>query len=58
MRRVGPRRWMTRSEYGYDYLETILNWRPSRMQVLGLLVTLAGLTAVLLITIWLAQANA
>jgi hypothetical protein len=48
VKRVGPRRWLATSEYGYDYLETIRNWRVSRAQLAGFLVTLIALVAVLL----------
>ena len=48
MKRVGPRKWMSMSEYGYDYLETIRNWQVSRAQLIGLMVTLGGILAILL----------
>jgi len=48
VRRVGPRKWMAMREYGYDYLETILNWEVSRAQLIGFLVILIGFVAVLL----------
>jgi len=47
-KRVGPRKWMSKTEYGYDYMETILNWRASRAQLIGLLVMLGGILAILL----------
>lgn len=57
VKRVGPRKWMTRTEYGYDYLETILNWKPSMKQALGLLITLIGLIGILLAVLWLAHSS-
>ena len=48
MKRIGPRRWMSMSESGYDYFETMMNWEPSRMQILGFLIILAVFVGILL----------
>lgn len=47
VRRVGPRKVMA-GEYGYDYLEAILNGQWTWKQIAGLLVTLIGLSIILL----------
>jgi len=47
-KRVGPRKWMS-GEFGYDYLESILNWEVSRRQLAGILVMLVGMICLLLL---------
>ncbi len=53
VKRVGPRRWFSMSESGYDYLETMQNWEVSRAQLIGFLVTLAGVVVILAIVLYL-----
>ncbi len=45
--RVGPRKWLSMSEGGYDYFETIQNWEMSKAQLVGFLIVIAGAIAVL-----------
>lgn len=48
VKRVGPRKWMSMSEYGYDYIESIRNWDVSRGQLIGFLVVISAFAVLLL----------
>lgn len=53
VKRVGVRRWISSSEGGYDYAETMLNWDMSLPQLIGFLIMLAGIAALLLLLVYL-----
>jgi len=54
VKRVGPRRWIG-TESGYTYWETIMNWEPSKAQIIGLVAMFAGFVVILAITLYLAS---
>lgn len=52
--RVGPRKSIG-TEYGYTYWETLMNWKPSRAQIIGFVIMFVGIAVILAIALYFAS---